>query len=484
MFAHAFANGDLAAARLAMNDDGGPASTTASARILFDAFLGGTLFGQVALLIAAAATCHVGGYCSAWSDRHWAALRVVVLPALHVLGFCGNQLAWHSARVNWRFIFGIERSRAHGTLSWHVLLRFSSALIAASMSAFIWSGVSGAYTYLLGALTGVYVLVAVRHLDVLFTEGGNLASILAGNLASPFNGKVSIQKFFLADQLCSQARALGDFGYLVLFAWFGGAVSPVAEANVRAALALVPYYCRLGQCVRRARDEPGHATGHCVNGGKYAVSMLAVGAAYAFSLGVIPAWPRILLAAMATLYAYLWDILRDWGLVSTDSVGPGEWPSLRRNRRFQKWVYGLVSLENLALRLLWTLPQFLTMPPHASVRFQAVTTLVAAAEVLRRVLWNIIRVENEHLNNVGQFRATRHIPLELPEAHEQPGAGAGSKWWRRWTTCGGWAAPAFSFSFTLPEDLASGRRFSVTRLYTPGPERQAVGEEKQGVELR
>ena len=29
----------------------------------------------------------------------------------------------------------------------------------------------------------------------------------------------------------------------------------------------------------------------------------------------------------------------------------------------------------------------------------------------RRVIWNIIRLENEHLNNVGEFRAIREIPL-------------------------------------------------------------------------
>ncbi len=28
---------------------------------------------------------------------------------------------------------------------------------------------------------------------------------------------------------------------------------------------------------------------------------------------------------------------------------------------------------------------------------------------LRRVIWNLIRMENEHLNNVGEFRAVRTL---------------------------------------------------------------------------
>jgi hypothetical protein len=32
-------------------------------------------------------------------------------------------------------------------------------------------------------------------------------------------------------------------------------------------------------------------------------------------------------------------------------------------------------------------------------------------EITRRGVWNTIRIENEHLNNVGEFRAFKEIPL-------------------------------------------------------------------------
>jgi len=40
-----------------------------------------------------------------------------------------------------------------------------------------------------------------------------------------------------------------------------------------------------------------------------------------------------------------------------------------------------------------------------------VAFFVAFSEVLRRGMWTLFRVENEHCNNVGRFRASRDVPL-------------------------------------------------------------------------
>jgi hypothetical protein len=39
-------------------------------------------------------------------------------------------------------------------------------------------------------------------------------------------------------------------------------------------------------------------------------------------------------------------------------------------------------------------------------------TVLAACEIIRRTQWNLIRLENEQLNNVGKFRAVNiSVPL-------------------------------------------------------------------------
>ena len=41
----------------------------------------------------------------------------------------------------------------------------------------------------------------------------------------------------------------------------------------------------------------------------------------------------------------------------------------------------------------------------------ALSFALAFAEILRRFMWNFFRVENEHVTNVGRFRAVRDVPL-------------------------------------------------------------------------
>jgi hypothetical protein len=45
------------------------------------------------------------------------------------------------------------------------------------------------------------------------------------------------------------------------------------------------------------------------------------------------------------------------------------------------------------------------------------TSILAVVEIARRAQWNIFRVENEQLNNIGKFRA---IDLVLPPAPKLP----------------------------------------------------------------
>lgn len=40
-----------------------------------------------------------------------------------------------------------------------------------------------------------------------------------------------------------------------------------------------------------------------------------------------------------------------------------------------------------------------------------ITTALGFLEVFRRFIWNFFRLENEHLNNCGQFRAVRDISI-------------------------------------------------------------------------
>ena len=51
---------------------------------------------------------------------------------------------------------------------------------------------------------------------------------------------------------------------------------------------------------------------------------------------------------------------------------------------------------------------------------EAVDCVLQVLEVFRRFVWNFFRLENEHLNNCGQFRVVRDIsiaPVDMKVRH-------------------------------------------------------------------
>jgi hypothetical protein len=46
-------------------------------------------------------------------------------------------------------------------------------------------------------------------------------------------------------------------------------------------------------------------------------------------------------------------------------------------------------------------------------------SILALLEVFRRFVWNFFRLENEHLNNCGQFRAVRDISIAPIDSSDQ-----------------------------------------------------------------
>lgn len=47
------------------------------------------------------------------------------------------------------------------------------------------------------------------------------------------------------------------------------------------------------------------------------------------------------------------------------------------------------------------------------------TSILSPLEVFRRFVWNFFRLENEHLNNCGKFRAVRDISVAPIDASDQ-----------------------------------------------------------------
>lgn len=84
---------------------------------------------------------------------------------------------------------------------------------------------------------------------------------------------------------------------------------------------------------------------------------------------------------------------------------------------FLQWFYYFGIIEDLILRFSWTLSMSLIQAGY--IEGDVMMTILSPLEVFRRFIWNYFRLENEHLNNVGKFRAVRDISVAPMDCSDQ-----------------------------------------------------------------
>ncbi|OMO71878.1 hypothetical protein COLO4_27985 [Corchorus olitorius] len=171
-------------------------------------------------------------------------------------------------------------------------------------------------------------------------------------------------------------------------------------------VAVVPFSIRLLQCLRRMFEEKDIVQGY--NGIKYFITIVALCLRSAYSLNKGLGWEilAIIFSVAAAIVGTYWDLVYDWGLLQRHSRNKWLRDKLLVSR---KSVYFGAMALNCLLRFAWlqTVFNFNLFALHR----QTLITIVASLEIIRRGVWNFFRLENEHLNNVGKYRAFKSVPL-------------------------------------------------------------------------
>ncbi|XP_046607662.1 xenotropic and polytropic retrovirus receptor 1-like isoform X3 [Neodiprion virginianus] len=115
----------------------------------------------------------------------------------------------------------------------------------------------------------------------------------------------------------------------------------------------------------------------------------------------------VVASVVSSCFAYTWDVKLDWGLLE---VRKGENKFLREEIVYTSpYYYYFAIVEDFILRFGWAFSLSLTEMGY--VHADLMVSIVAPLEVFRRFVWNFFRLENEHLNNCGKFRAVRDISI-------------------------------------------------------------------------
>ncbi|GAC98206.1 hypothetical protein PHSY_005795 [Pseudozyma hubeiensis SY62] len=333
------------------------------------------------------------------------------IPTLFALLFGLNLAWWHAVRINTVFIFEWD---VRTTMDHRQFFEIP-ALLMLFLSCCFWVSFVNPFP---GAIeptvwpTVWLVIVAVVLLNPLPIWMPASRAWFAKSWARVFTAgwkRVEFRDFFLGDELNSVAWSMSNFWYIGCewrHDWeFPDRCSP-NSTYWTAVLLSVPAWLRLGQCIRRWIDSDYRTHLHLVNAGKYSSAVLnnfmyihyRRNGSYA---GVDRAlW--ILFATIYSLWHIAWDLLMDWSLLKPRA----KYFLLRNEISFPQTIYYVFMLVDVIGRSVWII---YLLPGSATVTLRSF--LAALVEMIRRVCWNNLRVENEQIGNTDSFKIMRDLPL-------------------------------------------------------------------------
>uniref|UniRef100_A0A3Q3EFU5 Xenotropic and polytropic retrovirus receptor 1a n=1 Tax=Labrus bergylta TaxID=56723 RepID=A0A3Q3EFU5_9LABR len=311
-------------------------------------------------------------------ENVWPLVRIyrggfLLIQFLFLLGI--NTYGWRQAGVNHVLIFEINPRNNLSHQHLFEIAGFLGVLWCLSILSCLYSE----YTFIPMQINplilyGFMVLFLLNPLKTCYYKSRFwLLKLLFRVFTAPFH-RVEFADFWLADQLNSLVFVLMDLEYLICFYIF--------ELQWSNSKGLLPN-----------PREQGHTDADMF-----------------FYL-------LIVFSTISSLYTLIWDLRMDWGLFDR---GAGENTFLREEIVYpHKAYYYCAIIEDVILRFAWTIQISLTTMTKIHSVGDIVATFLAPLEVFRRFVWNFFRLENEHLNNCGEFRAVRDISVAPLNADDQ-----------------------------------------------------------------
>ncbi|KAF8567791.1 hypothetical protein P879_01421 [Paragonimus westermani] len=391
-------------------------------------------------------------------ENYLPAVRIFRTTFLLILFLClfgMNTYGWRSSGVNHVLIFEIN-PRSH--LDHFQLLEMSFFLAdvwGCAVLYYMYSEIIHVPGYLSPFLLVVFLILCLINPFRFghFRARRWLLRVLGRIFLAPFY-EVKFADFWLADQLNTLNFIFPEFAFFICFyasqvSWSDGlrynplppslngtnlapSTLPVCALNnstfvgsscqcqgvlfgIQPLMRILPAWFRFAQCLRRYRDmKKKRMSPHIINAGKYSTTFFVTACAvwFWFQPGVVSLTFVVLSRMLNSTYSYSWDIRMDWGLMECDSPNK----LLREETVYHHRAYYYVAIiEDLVIRYSWAIrigiEETVTTPP------ELLSSVFLTAEIIRRFIWNFFRLENEHLNNCGEFRAVRDIFIR-PELRE------------------------------------------------------------------
>lgn len=340
----------------------------------------------------------------------WAGFFLAILMSA-LLGV--NCYIWAKCKINYRFIFEFNPRSALDYRQYFLL----PSLLLFLYSIFMWFSFNDFWPSKLPGrdwpwfFFGFAGVLLFFPFDVLFFESRKWMIVTVWRLVLSGFYPVEFRDFFLGDIFCSLTYTMGNISFFFcMYAthWAGaidGGDSPTcgsSNSRLMGFFSTLPPIWRFLQCLRRYADS-GDWFPHLANMAKYAVTMIyyMLLSIYRIDRSVQHRAVFILFAIINSLYSGFWDLFMDFSLIQNKQL-------LRDDLIYPKGFYYFAIVSDIILRFQWIFYALFSR----QIQQSAVTSFcIAIAEIFRRFIWLLVRMENEHITNRHLYRASREIPL-------------------------------------------------------------------------
>lgn len=277
----------------------------------------------------------------------------------------------------------------------------------------------GMRTYL-GGIVWIMFIVYIFLPVPIFNWKGRLymGKTILKSIVAPVTG-VDFPVIWTTDQFISLVNPLRDMAYTACYYTQLDLKNSTSSAKcsnsvevlfVAGCIALI---MRVLQCIKVGYDNKHYFFAPSFyNTLKYLSSLLTLLFSFLYtSADKNIFWAWVVFAMISTCFSFYWDIYFDWGLLQKSKRNPYLRDDLCYGGR---GLYYFIMIINFVLRLSWVF----SLSPNIVASFHILPVLFSlitgSVEIIRRGVWNLLRVEKEHLANCEQFKAVSGVdPREL-----------------------------------------------------------------------
>ena len=331
-----------------------------------------------------------------------------------------NILVWTKADISYRVIFGIDSKYSTPIEIFKRAAIFTFILLFCLLIYMIKRIWAGAFFGIFEPIPinclplicyGSLIIYMFCPFDIWNYDGRAFLGSLAKDSLGSFLLKTEFRHVFLINQMCTFIAPMRDMEYTICYyAYYDAPLWAKREycnktRGVYFFLAFFPNFLRILQTSKEMYDS------------KKLFPKLFNAINYVLSISVALLsflWPTytflhifwLIFTFISSCTSFAWDIIIDFGFLEKGKNYP------LRNRLYYKpkLIYYLIAIYDFILRFFW----LLTISPEvlgSFVRPETLSIILNSLEVTRRGCWNILKVENKHIDISNEFKVSNDVEL-------------------------------------------------------------------------